>query len=955
MRLSSNKNRRGRREAPRFTRRGVASVLAMMFMVMFSSLAIAMAVASQGNVRTASTHLHVVKAMGAAETGLAIAEKQLADAVSRLTIEKGVVDGALGWKLWKGDYGTGDGEVRVTAAPSGRADTIQTRGIGDALLNAHYSDANIVQGTTLVNFTTPQEFTPTDVDENVFKDDHWIRTPLIAIDEDASVSGSQPAAYQITYAPLASGTEVRIIVTGFSSIGATGSSYHYGATGLGGRPVSRVIQQDYRIVKRPAHALLAPSRIMIGKNVRIVGSLGARYTDVQQQNGDPMTIKSDFYGLNAQLDARLDRLFSSLAASDVDKDNRLRIGHATEGASIPADTDTNNDGQPDAAFADATRDGYLDEFDVFLNFYDSNRDGKVTLSAALTAGTPAEGQSPEFTNDDDLALLIDGGNRDRNRNGVFGWNDTNRNGRWDNGEAMFDVVNGRRLDQVLGWRDGYIDRKDQYAKVRGRLLFKVGQQAWAAANSDYQDQLRGPVVPDRGASPQKFGLGDAELPAVTAANFTNSQTPLKAAADGASFNTQVAAALGISTGQLATYTEANPDATAPRYWRADLADSYVYSRTGRHLWERTPFNAPAYTDFYIRPRYENMTFRNVKIPRGLNALFINCTFVGVTHVLSYADNTHVNWQNYGKLQWSDSQAAPVPVTQPLDKSDFARYTTGNIVDGPANYASFPDPPVIDGEVKLGAARDTKLYSNNIRFHDCLFVGSIVGDTPTEFTQVRNKLQFTGATRFTDQHPDEPGNSSLNPDSDDLAEIEKSSMLLPNYSVDIGSFNSPTDTYTGSNPPAAQNVQLKGTVVAGVLDARGNTSIDGALMLTFAPVAGEGPLSSGGQSVGNPANFNSTLGYFGSADGDSESIDPETLPVINGVRVAGWDLDGDGIADKGPEYAPTSTELGNGVAPVPFYGYGRVELIWNPDLPMPDGVMLPVSLTPVNLSYREGKQ
>lgn len=926
----------------------------MMFMVMFSSLAIAMAVASQGNVRTASTHLHVVKAMGAAETGLAIAEKHLADAVSRFVIEKGVVDGSLGWKLWKGDYGTGDGEVRVNPAPDGRTDTIQTRGVGDALLNAHYADANIVQGTTLVNFTTPQEFTPADVDTSIFKDDHWIRTPLIAIDEDASVSGSKPAAYQITYAPLASGTEVRIIVTGFSSIGSSGSSYLYGATGAGGRPVSRVIQQDYRIVKRPAHAILAPSRIMIGKNVRIVGSLGARYTDVQQQNGDPMTIKSDFYGLNAQLDARLNRLFSALAASDIDKDNRLRIGHATEGAAIPADTDTNNDGQPDGAFADATRDGYLDEFDVFINFYDANRDGKVTLSAALTAGTPAEGQSPEFTADDDLALLIDGGNKDRNRNGVYGWNDANRNGRWDDGEAMHDVANGRRLDQVLGWRDGYIDRKDQYAKVRGRLLFKVGQQAWQAANSNYQDQLRGPVVPDRGTSPQKFGMSDSELPEVTAANFTNSQTPLKSAADGASFSTQVAQALGISTGELATYTESNPDAAAPRYWRADLADSYVYARTGRHLWERTPFNAPTYTDFYIRPRYENMTFKNVKIPRGLNALFINCTFVGVTHIQSYADNTHENWQNYGKMQWSDSQNAPVPVTQPLDKSDFARYTTGNIVDGPANYTSFPDPPVIDGQIKLGAERDTKRYSNNIRFHDCLFVGSIVGDTPSQFTQVRNKLQFTGATRFTDQHPTEPNNSNLNPDSDDLAEIEKSSMMMPNYSVDIGSFNSPTDTYTGANPPAAQNVQLRGTVVAGVLDARGNTSIEGALMLTFAPVAGQGPLSAGGQAVGNPANFNSTLGYFGPADGDSESADPESLPIVNGVRISGWDVDGDGIADKGPEYAPTSAEIAAGVRAVPFYGYGRIELDWNPDLPMPDGVMLPVSVTPVNLSYREGK-
>jgi hypothetical protein len=245
-------------------------------------------------------------------------------------------------------------------------------------------------------------------------------------------------------------------------------------------------------------------------------------------------------------------------------------------------------------------------------------------------------------------------------------------------------------------------------------------------------------------------------------------------------------------------------------------------------------------------------------------------------------------------------------------------------------------------------------SNNLRFHDCLVVGSFVSDAPERYTHVRNKLQFTGSTRFTSEHPDEPENPALNPDSDDRTEIAKSSMMLPNYSVDIGSFSSPTDTYTGPNAPTPQNVQLTGTVVAGILDARGNTRIEGALMLTFAPTAGQGPLMVNGLPVGNPANFNSTLGYFGPEDGDSESVNPSLLPVVNGQRIAGWDMDGDGVADRGPEYVPTADEMAAGAAPVPFYGYGRVELIWNPELPMPDGVMLPISLVPVNLTYREGK-
>lgn len=936
------------------SRRGIASVLAMMFLVMFSSLAVAMAVASQGNLRTASTHLHVLRAMGAAETGMAVAEKRLTDAVARFVIERGRVDENLGRRLWDGSYGAGDGIVSIRPSPDGRPDVSQTRSIADALVNSHMTDANLV---TVTGFPFQADiFTPSgDIDTDELGADNWVRTGLTGIDASVADEGAKPAAYQITYIPLANGTDVRVIVTGYSSIGTTGSTYGYRAAAGSqqSRPVTRTIQQDYRIVKRPAHAMLSPSRIMIGKNVMINGNLGARYDDVDQNNGHPITMKSDFYGLDPALDARLDRLFQALAAGDVDGDNRLRVGHAAESAAIPSGSeDLDGDGQPDNAFDDVTSDGFVDEFDVFIKFYDANGDGKVTLSAALTAGTPAQGSAPEFTGDDDLALLMDSAYPDRNRNGVSGFIDSNNNGRWDPGETILDVDprNGSFADRVLGWRDGVIDRKDQYAKLRGRLVFRSTESAWAAANGgSYDDQLRGPMRPlNRGESATEFGANDDELPAITADSFTNSANPLRAAADGQPFASQVATQLGIGPGQLATYTEANTDATQPRFWRSDLDDAYVFGRTGRHIYEKMPFNSPAYADYYYRPRYENMTFRDVEIPMGTNALFINCTFVGVTYVRSYTDNSHANWSNYGKLTWSTADNRPVASTDPLDKSDFLRYTTGQITDGPANYEEFPDPPVINGVTVTGAARNTKAYSNNIRFHDCLFVGSLISDTPQQYTHIRNKFQFTGGTRFSNQHPEEPDDPQLNPEADDLEHIETTSLMAPNYSVDIGSFNSPTDTFQGG--PAGQNVQLSGTIVAGVLDARGNTTIDGALMLTFAPVLGEGPLQFMGQAVGNPADFNSTLGYFGPEDGDQESIDPESLPIVNGQRIVGYDTDGDGIAD-----VPHDQPRPNGAVDVPFYGYGRISINWNPNLPMPDGVLLPLSTIPLNMTYREGRQ
>jgi hypothetical protein len=298
----------------RLSRRGIASVLAMMFLVMFGALSVAMAVASQGNLRTAETHLHVMKAMGAAETGMAIAERQLADATSRFVVSKGVVDLGFGGRLWTGTTNSGDGSVTILNAKNGRIDSVLVRGIADALVSAHSADGNLVLASGFP--TGSGTFTPTDVDTSVYKANNWVRTALIGLDSDMSVAGAKASAYQITYAPLANGTDVRIIVTGYSSVGTSGSGYLYrgDTTDDAARLVGRTIQQDVRIAKRPKQAMLSPSRIMIGKNVIVNGSLGARYTDVGQVNGDPIETKSDFDHLNPRWTPS-SRAFARVAAS----------------------------------------------------------------------------------------------------------------------------------------------------------------------------------------------------------------------------------------------------------------------------------------------------------------------------------------------------------------------------------------------------------------------------------------------------------------------------------------------------------------------------------------------------------------------------------------------------------------------------------------------------------------
>lgn len=966
--------RRLRTRPPR--RRGVVSVVSMMFLILFGSLAAAMAIMSKGNIVTAATHQHVVRALGAAETGLGVARQRLEEAAARFVVEKGTIDGAFGQRLWTGSFSPSDGQVLREPPRSYISNQGDPAGLAEALGQIHAQDQNIVVNPAL---GLPSEPTigpaPAGTDPTIYALDNWLYTPAVALNpvNNGVASGT---AFQIVYAPLANGTDIRVMVTGFD--------FDYSSTS---EPIKRRITQDFSVIKRVDAAVLSPSKIMIGKNVLVEGDLGAVYTDVEHLHGDPLIMKSDFWGLEGALNSELTKLFDAFASYDADRDNRLRIGHPVEGAGIP---DFSYLGYPGTS-ADVTQDGYLDEFDVFMMYYDRNRDGKVVLSAAATAGTPAQGLTPEFVSgsgepiDDDLGILIDSSRPDRNRNGIYSFVDENHNGRYDPGEPLDDreevvpgnvpqalqsyivYINGTPYvyrDQVLGFRDGVIDRRDNYAKVSGRLVFRVTESQWVASHGNYMERLRGPISPSGGQAPVTFGAGTSALPNLTAASFTNSETALRAAADGQPFEQQVAANLGISVGQLATWTPANnsADPDAPKYYplAPDNDNDGRPDNWQTAYFEKMPFNSPNHSDYYYRPVYENMVFRDVQIPVGNNGLFKNCQFIGVTWVRCRSTNTHVNWSLYGKMKLDPSTGRPTPdppryvyqgtsfptmlaptdrpvlmATTPLDKADIP----ADQVPFTIGYNNLPDPLIIDGLRVI----DTKKFSNNIRFHDCLFVGSIVSDTPAGYTHARNKLQFTGGTRFTQENPEHPNDPTLNPEPQDLPEIAKSSLMLPNYSVDIGQFNSPPE----------QNVQLRGAIVAGVLDVRGNADIDGALLLTFKPELGQVPLvDSRGQPIGNPSMFNATLGYFGPDDGDDESLDPSTLPIVNGQRIVGWDLDGDGLADLGPNQQPTPAQIAAGATTVPFHGYGRVNLRFNPSMSLPDGILLPLQVDTRRGSYRE---
>lgn len=997
-------------------RRGVVSVLAMMFLVIFASLGVALAVVSQGNLRTAETHLTVSNALSAAETGMDLARQRLAQAVGRFHIDRGRVDSDLGAKLWQGTWSTpADGRIEVRP-PQGYLDVFQPQGIMHVLMSIHSADENVVVHADGVE--TPGLYAPPSAEVSPDeRPDHWVRTPTVSVARTGG-AGSMPPSFRIWYIPLQDGTRVRVRVTGYGAVTASGSGYvaedggesagaSQGSTqnpgqGQGAyrratfRPLERTIEQDFEIVKRPRYAITSGNRILLGRGANVTGNIGATFDQLLDHmgrplpNADPVVIRSDFFGLSPALDAKLRDFYEGVRQFDVDFDSRLRPSHPTEAQGIPSNTtDYDGDGVPDRAFDDVTGDGYVDDFDIFIRHFDADNDGRVTLSTILTRGTPAEGRSPEFTVDDDLALLIDSRNPDRNRNGIWGFQDVNGNGRWDPGEPINDVYTDAlgevtALDVQAGWRDGWIDRKDAYAKVHGGIQFRINYNDYlsslAARGLNVSQILQGPIVPQQpGQPPVQFGVGSDEMPTVTTEQFTaeggtgtRSRESLLSLRPGStkSFWQQAGEQLGIAptSGQtwqqaVMAYTETSTDPTRARFFRSTMSNAAVVALTGQNLWERSPFGGMTTNDFYFRNRFENMTFRHVEIPQGVNGLFVNCTFVGVTWLRTQRDNSWPQWALYGAHRWSATANAPVPDPKPVDKSDFLRWTTRNVVDGPSNYADFYDPPRdTDGSWITGDARNTKNRSANHRFHGCTIVGSVVTDTPVRFEPVRNKLQFTGITSFSLQHPTRPNDPSVNPDPSHLDTLRTTSLMAPNFSVDLGSYNAISDLAREHDPsaPPGQNIRLTGTIVAGVLDARGVVSIDGSVLLTYSPRLGEGPLQQYGQPVGNPAHFNSSFGYFGSEDGDIEGGAAdwrrENMVVENGVVIVGWDLDGDGLVDIVPPASPTAAQRAQpGFRAVPFNGYGRVSIRWNPQIPMPDGILMPLSTVAVPMSYREGRR
>ena len=748
--------------------RGVVSVISMMFLVIFASLATAMMIVSQGNSRTAQTYQRVNRSHAAAEAGLRFFSYRLDQIAKGIQTSKGEIGESEADNLWP---------------------TIRDEIIAQMGYELHSLEPYTLNGEKITLGRVPVGMDDNPPTFQVIVERH----PLVGEDYDAAEYGRAP--YNIGGGDnrfTANGQAVSAAnpVAGFwVNVRVVGSDREY----------QRAIEYNFRIDKKVRFAILSRNRIMIGRNVLIRGSLGSRYTLTSYEHGHPVQIRDNFTGLDAQLDGWLDALEDYLAQNDQDGDNRVWIQD---------DRESGNLSSPDAM--DYNSDGYVDAYDMFLTKYDTNADG------ALSEG--------EFTDT--------GGN-------LFDaqlWRVINEM-KYPAG-AEFDWPNKKYRVNGGAWIDAagdfsFINNEDGYGKIHGELVLKSDKASWeaGAAAGPYQHFLEDSIIPEYEESPLTFDATDDQLAAFDAAAF-----------DVSTYET-------MATGNFSSQT-GSPTPNDPM-------QPTLYTPPGPTTMESVPFNSPHPYDFYYRPVYENMVFTNVEIPKGTNALFKDCKFIGVTFVDSETDSTDENY-NYAGMQNPDGSQKYVNLTADVNGVDIV---------------------------------DTKPISNSIRFHNCTFEGIVVTAVPEGYAHVRNKLQFTGRTRFD---IDAPGLTE-----DEIALFRKSTILSPQFSIDMGSFDAPTDPN--------EVVTLEGTIVAGVFDIRGQATIDGSLITTYEPVPGTGTLFYGG----NPASFNTTIGYFESTAGDSEGE-------------------------------------------IPPGGYGKIILRYDPDRTMPDGITSSIEIEPDPETYWEGK-
>lgn len=696
------------------SRRGATAVLAMLFLVIFTTLAVAMFSMSASNVQTAANLSDVDRARATAESGLRWMSYRFVQ-MNRPHTTVGNITADVADTLWPKINSAIQNDLATLLVSSERATT-----------------------STATSITSSS----------------------IAID-----GGAGRFVIRVEQHPIEASDPLDERYLRVTSTGTYNSA-------------RRSVSMDFKIDKKVKFAVVGKTRIQLGRNTLVEGPIAMATADKYP----PILSLSDFRHLDDDLTHRLEDWDDFLKENHDRYDNRIGVNNADEWQAAV-----------DAGFEDTNEDNFIDEYDVFLNFFDDDGDKAISASEFTNPSTHQMYDSELFKAMDEI------------------------------GGPLYDGDPVR-----LGYKDGKIDNTDAYAKIRGAVSVAASEANWSKWQENNQDNaiydvMGGPVVQSTdGEQTVKFGASSSDIFDLSPANFEQCTLNFKAktgTAAGASTNTSTVKANLVLTAAMAN---------------------------GGTSTEKTPYGSTSYQATYKRPVFRNMTLRNVQIPKGLNALFDNCRFEGVTWVdgernITTSSNTVTYDQSQG-MSWSQRRVSG----DSTFSKDKVLLSSGSPSSG----------QMITKGSQLG---------NNIRFNNCTFKGPLAGAYATAYTHFANSWEFTGSTLFDNQN-------------DTTATI-----VSPQVNIEMGSFTDP------SGAPST----LVGVVVAGNIDIRGTSVVDGSIIVTC-------------DGAGN-----TTLGYFGASDSDTNA------------------------------------------SAMPEGGYGRLNIRYNPYRALPDGIDIAIDILPESDTYAEG--
>jgi hypothetical protein len=558
--------------------------------------------------------------------------------------------------------------------------------------------------------------------------------PLVAppIKVDPSGDGST-FSLNVSWDPanpkLVAGTNTSIVILHCTSLGASGRA-------------TRTVMMDVWIQKTLKYAVYSNVAIQLGKNVRVIGDIASTYAGTNK--GPPVQMFSDFHYLPnmSSLDNDLATLRGLLNTYDTTYANRLDVRNPNSAAAKAAAA---------AGFSDTNGDGYIDDYDIALMHINPSWSKTNLSSNGMTSGqfiNPNTGQSY----DADLFSEIDSPMGAVN----------SATGLLPNGSSP----------PWNGYGDNTINNLDNYAKVTGTVKTALTYGQWTSAASSWQqwgdtsggtagtsfrDQFEGSVIPtDPTVSPVQFGT-----------DFGNEQTLTPQNFDTSNYDNQIPSTTATVATSGGTTTISNGTLTAAMANGGTATEHSPYDATSG--WQAT----------YSRPVFQNINFNNVRIPKGLNAKFVNCTFSGYTSVKL---NTNITQAGTNTTTSDPSQGMTWAQQMVAGQGSFSANTTLTSTNSVAYQ-----------------------QGNNLHFTGCTFNGVMTSDVPTAYTHFADSWEFDGTTAFNNQ-------------VDQSVTIE-----APNTNIEMGSYVNPS-----GNPST-----LVGVVVAGNIDIRGTANVDGSLLVTGA--------------------------------------------------------------------------------------------------------------------------